>query len=169
MDRANNGQGRKPGVSDIDIEHRKTVVFELMLQGYRVPQIEGLIAANRRAKDSTDAAERAKYRPELDWDVQPRQLREYYRDAHAMLKDEFACDRRDEFRRYQLRIEDLLRRALNAGDITNARHLLKDKRSLLELNYFDHGGDDPATGAGAGAPTDTGAVIELPGGLSVTL
>lgn len=153
----------------VDIEHRKTIVFELMLQGYRVPQIEALIAANRRAKSSTKAEERAKYREDLDWDIQPRQLREYFRDASAMLRDEFVFERRDEFARTRLQLEDLYRRALSKNDLTNARHVLKERRSLLELNHFDHGDDGGAqTGKGKGAPDDK-AVIELPGGQFIEL
>lgn len=149
-----------------DIEARKTLVFELMLQGYRVPQIMSLIAANRLARDSKDAAERARYRPELDWNVQERQVREYYREASAMLRDEFLHERKDEFIRTRLQFEDLYRRCLQVGDMTNARHLLKDRRLLLGLNDFDHGGDG---GQGKGGTVDERVTIKLPGGLSVDL
>lgn len=158
QDRANQGQGRKPGVTNAEVARRVQLVYEMMLQGMRPQNIEDLIHANRAAKGTN------KYRAELDWDVQFNQLCEYHRQATAMLKEEHVIERSALFRQSILRFEDLYRRALAVGDTRAARQHLKDRNALLDLNAFDHGGEGPTAPKG-----DESVVIELPGGRSLKL
>lgn len=152
------GAGRKPGVTNAEIEKRKHIVFELMLQGYRPPQVFDLIVANRALKSAENANDRKRYRPDLDWDVQPNQVGEYYRDATERLREMNLEDGRSEFRKSVIRNDDLYRRALAAGDLSTCRQLEKDRRLLLGLDAFEHG-----VGKSSG-PVVQRTAIELPGG-----
>lgn len=161
-DRANdgNGGGRNKGVTNAEVETRVHLVYEMMLQGLRPNNIVDLLRANEQARGTT------KYRPELDWQVEPRQVRDYYARAWDMLKAEQVEDRRAMFVQSIRRFDDLYRRALAANDTRAARQHLNDRNRLLELNYFDDGG---VPGANKLAQGDPEVVIELPGGRTFRL
>ncbi len=132
-----------------------------MLQGLRPNQIFDLILANRAAREPSSPGH-ARYRPELDWNVQYNQVLEYYHQATERLREHNFMEGKLAYRQSVLRYEDLFRRALNTGDIRTARMVLRDRDALLKLDAFQHGTDDSSKKAGK-------TTIELPGGMSLDL
>lgn len=147
--------GRKPGVSAAQVEQRRQLVFEMMLQGMRPVHIDQLIQQNAEAKGTT------KWKKELDWNVGRTMIERYYIDALDMLRDVSVVDARAGYRRNLLRLEELYRRCLAKGDENNARACLKDIERLQGLNAFDHSSPTPDK---AGGPVADTVGIELPGG-----
>lgn len=124
------GAGRKTGVTKAAIDARVSIITELIIRGFTLGKIRELLKQNKAAKGSQA------YRPELDWDVQDRALRSYYKQANDALAKMSAMSIEMELALAKSRYEDLYQRAVQKNALGVAARVLRDKVELLTLRQF---------------------------------
>lgn len=147
------------GTRQAEIERRKQMTFEFMLQGLRPYQIYELVRTNSELPPG-----HPERREDLAWNVSQDTIEYYHTWALQRLREIQLIDGRTAYRQSVMRYDELYRRCLEAKDYRGARQALESRDRLLRLDAFTHGDDDGTKPAQAEA-----AVIELEGGVMFAL
>lgn len=127
---------------------------QLLIQGYTPALICKLVRENRKKPED-------KRNKAYDWKVSDSQVYRYCKEANEKIDEIQAPKRKNQFNRQLQRYELLFRKALNSGDLRNARQILKEIDRLTGLDWT----------AGSDGESSKGeeTIFVLPGGMKIAV
>jgi hypothetical protein len=126
------------------IDARVNIVTELVIRGFSLAKVKELLEQNAKAKGTPQ------FRPELEWGVQERAIRDYYKRATEAVSKLGNMSIEMELALAKSRYEDLYQRAVQKQAYGVAARVLRDKTELLTLRSFVQVATTPP-------PTDNGS------------
>lgn len=144
---------------NVEVERRVDLCLRQMIDGwipYRIAQYVARMKELRETKQTHDES----YRPEWDWGVEQRQVYEYCSRATEELEKALAQKRVGYYNLSLARWNELLRKAIQAKDLGNARLIQKEIDRLTRVDEF---------GADTGDAPKTATTFTLPDGTTITL